>query len=157
MVLADSSAPTYANDRRSRAAAFKPLTALVVRSFVLRPSNVRKSLLHSLHDPSLVTPELVQAYFDRLRIEGVVDAFYGLTAPVRGPSDIVDLAKIDVPALVVWGEDDRIILLENGRRATARLPRSRFASIPGAGHIPMEEKPEEWLRIVLPFLEDAAR
>jgi pimeloyl-ACP methyl ester carboxylesterase len=153
MVLVDSSAPTYANDRRSRVASLKPLTSLFIRSFVLRPATVRKSLLRSFHDPSLVTPELVQAYFDRIRIEGVIDAYYGLTVPVHGPAETVDLAKISVPALGVWGEDDRIVLLENGRRATARLPHGRFVSIPQAGHMPMEERPEEWLRIVLPFLE----
>jgi pimeloyl-ACP methyl ester carboxylesterase len=153
MVLVDSSAPTYANDRRSRIASLKPLTSLFIRSFVLRPATVRKSLLRSFHDPALVTPELVQAYFDRIRIEGVIDAYYGLTVPAHGPAETVDLAKIGVPALGVWGEDDRIVLLENGRRATARLPHGRFVSIPQAGHMPMEERPEEWLRIVLPFLE----
>jgi pimeloyl-ACP methyl ester carboxylesterase len=154
MVLVDSSAPTYPDDRRSRAASIKPLAALFVRSVVLRPATVRKGLLRSFHDPSLVTPELVQAYFDRLRIEGVTDAFYGLTVPVHGPADVVNLAKIDVPALVVWGEEDQVIPLRDGRRATAKLPRGRFASIPEAGHIPMEERPEEWLRIVLPFLAE---
>jgi pimeloyl-ACP methyl ester carboxylesterase len=54
---------------------------------------------------------------------------------------------------VVWGDDDRLILLANGRRETSKLPQSRFVVIPQAGHIPMEERPEEWLRIVLPFLE----
>lgn len=153
MVLVDSSAPTYANDRRSRAASLKPLTSLFLRSVVLRPSTVRKGLLRSVHDPSLVTPELVQAYFDRIRIEGVIDAYYGLTVPVRGPAETVDLAKIDVPALVVWGADDRIILMRNGRQGTAKLPHGRFVVIPDTGHIAMEERPEEWLRIVLPFLE----
>jgi pimeloyl-ACP methyl ester carboxylesterase len=152
MVLVDSSAPTYANDRRSYAASLKPLTALFLRSIVLRPSTVRRGLLRSFHDPSLVTPELVQAYFDRIRIEGVIDAYYGLTVPVRGPAETVDLAKIAVPALVVWGADDRAIPMQDGRRETAKLPHSRFVVLPDTGHIAMEEKPEEWLRTVLPFL-----
>lgn len=153
MVLVDSSAPTYANDRRSRLAALRPFTSLFVRSFVLRPASVRKALLRSFHDDSLVTPELVQAYYERLRIEGVGYAYHGLTAPLRGPADRVVLEEIRTPALVVWGRHDVVISADAGRRAAARLPRGTFAVIEEAGHIPMEERPEELLRLVVPFLE----
>lgn len=153
LVLVDSSAPTYANDRRSRAASFRPLNNLFVRSFALRPGTIRKALEHSYYDDSLVTPELVQAYLDRLQIEGVSDAYYGLTAPVRSPQERVDLAKIDVPALVLWGAHDKLIDPEAGRRSSQVLPQGEFVLLAKSGHLPMEEEPEEFLRAVLPFLE----
>ena len=152
MVLVDSSAPTYSDDRRSRAAALRPLDALFVRTLVLRPNQVRKGLLRSFYDDSLVTPELVQAYLDRLAIEGVSDAFYGLTAPAP-PGEPVELEKIEVPALVVWGAHDELISPEAGRRAAARLPHAEFVLFANSGHLPMEEEPEAFLRAVLPFLE----
>lgn len=157
MVLVDSSAPTYANDRRSRAAALKPATSLFLRSFALRPANVRKSLLRSFYDDSRVTPELVRAYYERLSIEGATDAYYGLTAPLPSSADRVELETIDVPALVVWGENDAVISAAAGKRAADRMPRARFVAIPETGHIPMEESPEELLRIMVPFLEDPGR
>lgn len=153
LVLVDSSAPTYADDRRSRAASVKPLLGLYLRSFVLRPETVRKALLRSFHDDSLVTPELVREYFERIRVEGVVDAYYGLTAPARTASEPVVLETIQAPALVVWGAEDRLISAESGRRAAARMPRSEFVLMEGVGHVPLEEKPDELVRIVLPFLE----
>ncbi len=153
MVLVDSSAPTYANDRRSRLAALRPLTSWFLRSYVLRRSSVRKSLLRSLYDDSLVTPELVQAYYERLRIEGVADAYYGLTAPSSTPADPVRLEEIQTPALVVWGRHDQIIPLAGGRRAAERLPGGTFAVLEKSGHIPMEEQPEELLKIVVKFLQ----
>jgi pimeloyl-ACP methyl ester carboxylesterase len=151
MVLVDSSAPTYSDTRRSRAASLKPITRLYLR-FVLRPSVIRKALLHSFYDDSLVTPELVQAYYDRIRVEGVVDGYYGLTVPRRTPPDRVDLAKIDVPTLVIWGENDERIAVADGRRAAETL-RAKFVPFPKTGHVPMEERPEEWLQTVLPFLQ----
>jgi len=153
LVLVDSSAPTYANDRRSRAAAFRPLSNLFIRSVALRPRMIRRALEHSYYDDSKVTPELVQAYLERLRIEGVADAYYGLTAPVRTPQERVDLAKIDVPALVIWGAHDELISPAAGRRSAALLPRGEFVLLANSGHLPMEEEPEELLRAVLPFLE----
>jgi pimeloyl-ACP methyl ester carboxylesterase len=151
MVLVDSSAPTFSDDRRSRAASLGPVTRLFVRSFVLRPATVRKALLRSVYDDSLVTPELVQAYYDRIRIEGVLDAYRGLTAPRRTPADQVDLAAIRVPALVLWGEEDELIPIAAGRRA-GEILQAAFVAFPKTGHMPMEERPEEWLAAVLPFL-----
>lgn len=153
LVLIDSSAPTYANDRRSLAAAVRPLAGLYLRSVVLRPGNVRRALLRSIHDDSLVTPELVREYYERLRVEGVVEAFHGLTAPSRTASTPVRLEEIRVPTLVVWGAEDRLISAAAGRRAAARMPDSEFVVLEGVGHMPMEEKPDELVRIVLPFLE----
>jgi pimeloyl-ACP methyl ester carboxylesterase len=151
MVLVDSSAPTYSDDRRSRAAALLPLDAFFVRTLALRPSAVRKSLLRSFWDDSKVTPELVRAYLDRVAVEGVSYAFYGLTAPAP-PGSPVELAKIDVPTLVVWGAHDELISPESGRRAAARLPHGEFVLFDHSGHMPMEEEPEAFLRAVLPFL-----
>ena len=152
MVLVDSSAPTYANDRRSRFAALRPLDVLFVRALALRPSMVRKGLLRSYYDDSLVTPELVQAYRDRLAIEGVGGAFYGLTAPAPA-GEPVELEKIAVPSLVIWGAHDVLISPETGRRAAARLPHAEFVLFDKSGHLPMEEEPEAFLNTVLPFLE----
>jgi pimeloyl-ACP methyl ester carboxylesterase len=156
LVLVDSSAPTYSYDRRSRTASFRPLTALYLRTWVLRPSSVRKALLHSFFDDSLVTPELVEAYWERVRIEGVIDAYYGLTVPVRGPVDTVVLEEIRVPTFIVWGAEDELISVESGRRAAARMPNAEFTVIERTGHVPMEERPEELLRLILPFLERQA-
>jgi pimeloyl-ACP methyl ester carboxylesterase len=152
MVLVDSSAPTYPNDRRSRAAAFRPLDNLLVRLFFLRPGTVRRSLLHSFRDGSLITPELVQAYLDRLAIEGATGAFYGLTAPAPAGAT-VELDRIAVPTLVVWGAHDTLVAPELGRRAAARLPHAEFVLLDQSGHLPMEEEPEAFLRALLPFLE----
>lgn len=151
MVLVDSSAPTYPDDRRSPLARVRPLNALYLR-YALRPEFIQKTLRNSFFDASLATPELARAYLDRLRVEGEEDAYYGLTVSNRRPPVAVELGKIDVPALIVWGSEDRLIQPDDGRRAARRLPRATFVAIPNTGHLPMEERPEEWLGIVLPFL-----
>lgn len=152
LVLVDSSAPTYANDRRNRLAGLRPVAALALRA-LLRPGSVRRSLINSVYDDSLVTPELVREYYDRLRVEGVLDAYVGLTAPVRTPPEPVRLEEIQVPALVVWGSDDTLISVNAGRRAAGQFPHGEFVVLERTGHIPMEERPEELLQVMLPFLE----
>lgn len=152
LVLVDSSAPTYANDRRSRLAGLRPVASLALRA-LLRPGSVRRSLLSSVYDDSLVTPELVREYYDRLRVEGVLDAYVGLTAPVRKTPETVRLEEIDVPTLVVWGSNDQLISVHAGSKAARQLPRGELVVLERTGHIPMEERPEELLQVMLPFLE----
>lgn len=153
MVLVDSSAPTYSDDRRSRLASSRPFANLFLRTIALRPAMVRRSFKASFFDDSLITPDLVQAYLDRVRIEGAEDAFYGLTVPRRLPAFKVVLDQIRVPTLAVWGAEDTLIALATGQRSVARIPSSEFVVIEKCGHLPMEEKPEELLKAMLPFLE----
>jgi pimeloyl-ACP methyl ester carboxylesterase len=167
MVLVDSAAPTYSEDRRTRLANVRPLDRLLL-SLALRPAQVRSSLLEGLADPALVTPDLVTAYLDRLRVEGEVDAYYGLTAHLahraspdgldrsvshpRRPGD-VELERLAMPALLVWGADDHIVPSAGGRKAAARLPHADFVLIGKAGHLPMEDQPAALLRAIVPFLK----
>jgi pimeloyl-ACP methyl ester carboxylesterase len=48
-----------------------------------------------------------------------------------------------VPTLIAWGDRDRTIPVEHGRRAAAQIPNARFETIPGAAHFPHLERPEE--------------
>jgi pimeloyl-ACP methyl ester carboxylesterase len=58
------------------------------------------------------------------------------------------------PALVVWGEQDRLPQsdLAAGQRVHEQLPGSRFAVIPDAGHMPQVEQPHKFLQALAPFL-----
>jgi pimeloyl-ACP methyl ester carboxylesterase len=161
LTLVDTAAPTFPNDRRSRLAATQPLAWLFLHGVALTPWSVRRALEASIRDRSRVTPELVQAYLAPLRVEGVDAAYRGLTMPLRaahaaeGPE--VDFAHLDLPTLVVWGTEDRLVAVEDGRRETARLPHGSFVELSGIGHMPMEECPEELVRILASFLRLQAR
>lgn len=50
------------------------------------------------------------------------------------------LHRIDVPTLVVWGDEDKLLPREYGRSWQQRVPRAQLASIAGCGHAPHLEK-----------------
>jgi pimeloyl-ACP methyl ester carboxylesterase len=152
LTLIDAAAPDYPQRRRTRLAAFRPLTELFVLVRPLRPKQIRNALEHSIADDSLVTPELVAAYLERLKIEHAPRAYYGITAPAPEPAQGVSLAQVSVPTLVVWGEEDPLISADDGRRAATAIPCHRFVSLPGVGHMPMEEKPAELAELLRAFL-----
>jgi pimeloyl-ACP methyl ester carboxylesterase len=64
----------------------------------------------------------------------------------------VEVEHVEAPALVIHGEDDLIVPVENGRMLASRLPNARYVELPGRGHnVPLED-PETFNRLVLEFL-----
>jgi pimeloyl-ACP methyl ester carboxylesterase len=66
------------------------------------------------------------------------------------------LATIDVPVLVVVGEDDRLTPPEDSEAMAAAVPRGRLSRIAGAGHLAPVEQPEAVTAEVVAFLREAA-
>ena len=62
------------------------------------------------------------------------------------------LGGVRAPALVVWGEDDRIVPISAGHAYAKALPGARFATVPACGHFADMEQPEALARLVLDFL-----
>ena len=56
------------------------------------------------------------------------------------------------PVLVVWGREDAVIPVSHARRITDIFPRAEVQIIEGCGHVPMAERPVEFLAALLPFL-----
>jgi pimeloyl-ACP methyl ester carboxylesterase len=63
-------------------------------------------------------------------------------------------ARIARPVLILWGREDAWIPLERGETLHILIPRSIFHLIPDAGHLVIEEKPQELLAEIRPFLQN---
>jgi pimeloyl-ACP methyl ester carboxylesterase len=58
------------------------------------------------------------------------------------------LANLEIPALVLWGESDQIVDPEYGRAYADAIPTARFELLPGTGHAPQQETPDQVLRAI---------
>ncbi len=63
-----------------------------------------------------------------------------------------EVERIEAPALVIHGEADLIVPVENGRALAQRLPNARYVELAGRGHNLMLEDPELFNTLVLDFL-----
>lgn len=61
------------------------------------------------------------------------------------------LATIDVPTLLIWGEQDARSPLPVAREFAGAIPDSRLVLIPDCGHVSNIERPEEFNRAVREF------
>jgi pimeloyl-ACP methyl ester carboxylesterase len=62
-----------------------------------------------------------------------------------------DAHLITQPTLLLWGENDREIPLEDGERLHAEIPGSRLMVFLNCGHLPHEEYPEAFTNAVTDF------
>jgi triacylglycerol lipase len=64
------------------------------------------------------------------------------------------IGSITVPTLVVWGGNDELVPLEQGRAYAAGIPGARLVIVPKCGHGPAIEKSKEFLDAVIPFIDE---
>ena len=100
-------------------------------------------------DPATVSPEQVEARAANFRALYVYDQGQGMGDPKLRRR----LRRVSIPALVVWGESDRVIDPDYGRVYAQSFPDARFALIPEAGHLPQIEQPERLLNLVWEFAD----
>ena len=62
------------------------------------------------------------------------------------------IPNIKQPTLVLWGNEDLLIPLENAKRFQQDLPNNNLVILKNTGHVPMEENPIISLEIFEQFL-----
>ena len=108
-------------------------------------------------DPGLVTRQLVDDVLKYKRIDGVDEALRAIASGAFGEGGqrvvIADhLAELDVPVLVVWGREDRIIPAAHAERAPEG---AQVHVLDGQGHSPHMEAAGDFNRIMERFLATA--
>ena len=106
-------------------------------------------------DPNRITGETLDGYVRPLIRPGVFE--HAVKIVRTWPSDMSELESTlqkiaAIPTLLVWGSKDRVVDSKSADRMARLLPGSRVAILNGAGHLPYEECPEEFSRILQEFL-----
>lgn len=84
-------------------------------------------------------------------------AEYGLGVVRTWSKDLPQLRQAyprlhSIPTQLIWGERDPAVPLASARELQKALPGSELVVFPGIGHLPYEEDPEEFNRVLLEFL-----
>lgn len=109
-----------------------------------------------VHDAAVATPERAEALAYPLRErEGRVALLNAARRIV--PRDIEAWTdryhELDIPCLLIWGREDRVVRLRFGERLSRELPDADLVVIERCGHLPQEERPGETLQRIEEFLE----
>ena len=119
----------------------------------ITPRFLAKSSLKNVYaDESKATKELVDRYFELSLREGNRQAYLDRMGLKRDPNIHEQIKTIQHPTLILWGEQDKLIPVENAYRFQADLPNDTLVILENSGHVPMEENPDENLVALKAFL-----
>jgi pimeloyl-ACP methyl ester carboxylesterase len=155
LILVDASG--YAFAAESLPLAFKiaqtPILNKLMRN-VLPRSVVQSSVENVFGDPTLVTPALVDRYFEistRAGNRGALVARFEQTQPGQFSARV---SEIKVPTLILWGQQDHLIPLALAERFHQDIANSRVEIFAELGHVPQEENPQVTVNALKAFLAE---
>lgn len=132
-----------------------PLAQAALRAFFL---GAAQSLVEqSVSDPGDLDSENLARRARAFRVIGWEGGLLAFTRDAQRPENQLDLETLrtlDIPSLLIWGEDDQIVPLAVGERLRDLLPENVWISYPGVGHIPMDETTDAFNADLLAWLKD---
>jgi pimeloyl-ACP methyl ester carboxylesterase len=149
IVLCDTNSSADANEGKlGRFQSIYKLLAGEKESFA--DEFVRKILSKTTIDNKPEIPEFVKSMI--LSIED--DTICATQLALASRTDTTDfLTKIQVPALVIRGEQDELMKPEQAQVLSAGIKNSEFAQIPDSGHLPNLENPKAFNSLLNLFLK----
>ena len=109
--------------------------------YVLPRGLVLSSLRNVYGDPSKVTTDLVERYYDMALRAGNRRALGYRMDGVLANSGSGRIKELDLPTLILWGGRDRLIPLQFGQQFARDVAGSRLVVFDDLGHLPQQEDP----------------
>lgn len=112
---------------------------------------VEKTVKQAYEKDELVTPEMVQMYYDMSMRDGNRAAFVKRIQQIEADS-ILDPKKVETPTLIIWGKQDAILLIEQFE-GFKEMKNMKSIIYDGVGHTPQDEVAEESAAATIQFIE----
>lgn len=116
-------------------------------------SLIAQSLEQSVSVKGIITDAMIDRYWELLRYPGNRAATMARFSTEYQSLTQAEIAALDMPALILWGEEDRLIPVAAGHWLDRTLPDSEMVIYPDIGHLPQEEAPKATLEDVRQWLE----
>jgi pimeloyl-ACP methyl ester carboxylesterase len=68
-----------------------------------------------------------------------------------------DNKRLEIPTLIVWGEQDQVTPLTLGKRLARDIPGARLEVVPGAGHLILDDAPDRVGEVLAGFIGGLGR
>ncbi len=111
---------------------------------------IKKSLIDIYYDDSKVSDSVVTHYYEMLLRTGNRQAFSDRVRVIKYEAE-EKVNKIKTPTLIQWGKYDNWVLPEDAEKFKNDIAES-VVKYYEAGHVPMEELPEETAKDAKDFL-----
>jgi pimeloyl-ACP methyl ester carboxylesterase len=119
-------------------------------------SFIQKNIEQVYFDDSKVTIDLVDRYYNFALRTGNRQAFIDRSRQVY-TMEINNLKSIECPTLILWGQHDEWIPVEDAQVFKSEIKDSQLIIYENSGHVPMEEIPNETAQDAREFLNSKVK
>lgn len=134
-----------------------PFLVKTLLKFLRQPTVINRWAKVAYEDETALNEELVQILSTPAYDEGAEHTFYSLFQGVRKPNFAIAakdiLPHLQLPMLLIWGLQDRIVPASLARIFVQLNPSIELIELPGVGHCPHDEKPEQFNQILFEWLQ----
>ena len=107
------------------------------------------ALIHeSFFDQAAVTDEVLEGYHQPLKVAGWERAFWNFATASKANDLKENLGSLLQPTLLITGSNDTVVPTSDTVKLQGMIPDSALAVIPQTGHLPHEEKPDEFMAAI---------
>lgn len=140
-----------------------PMNVPLLGEFVMKaymvPVYLPQSQISDAYNPQ-VLPDWEQKYRVQMQYKGFRQA---LLSTIRNLPNMDALheydlvGKMDLPVLIIWGEEDQSVSSEAISMALQAIPRAQYLQVKEAGHLPHYEQPAVVNPTLISFLESNSK
>ena len=112
--------------------------------------NVLRAYQEMIYDSSMVSEESIHDFIKRMNLPNSKYAFMSTLMAFNNHPKLIDRLKIDLPTLIVWGRNDKVIPVRYAKKF--KIPNSKIVIFDHCGHYPHIEKIDDLSKILLKFL-----
>lgn len=153
LILVDAAG--YAYQAQSVPIGFKLAQIPALKPVMTRllPRRMIESSVRNVYgDPSLVTPALIDRYYDLTLRAGNREALVTRFSESKSGEFEGEIKQIKQPTLIIWGGRDHLIPPQYANRFQRDIAGSRLAVFDKLGHVPHEEDPVGTVEAVQGFI-----
>lgn len=114
-------------------------------------------LYESYYDQNKITDATLAGYTAPLKVNGWEKAFWEFNKARRNSGVGERLTELAIPILVIAGDSDTVVATEDSVRVSELISGAKLVIVPQTGHLPNEEKPEEFATEVIKFIEEVGK
>jgi pimeloyl-ACP methyl ester carboxylesterase len=157
IVLCSAAGISITNLKRRPVLTAARITAAATNVLLARPEAMARrpglrhvALAYVVRHPSRIAPDLAYQEMTGTGKPGFIAGLDALT-----DYDFRDrLGDVRVPVLLVWGEDDNLVPVEDADEFERLIPNARKVIFDDTGHVPMLERPESFNDVVVDFFAE---
>ncbi|RDW20316.1 alpha/beta hydrolase [Oceanobacillus arenosus] len=129
---------------------YLPLFYLAVELHIKR-KNVKENLQNVFYNHALITDDHIREFGRPLKEKNFYKSMVRLLRYREGDLTTAQLQAIKTPTLLIWGEEDRVVPVNIGKRLAKDLPNANLVIYKETGHLVSDERTAEVYEQILSY------